>query len=271
MIQCLRMLLEGMSIRSVERLTGVNRDTIIAVMVEAGRNCERFMEARHRNLPVNDVEVDEIWGFVGCKERTRQALGHGEEMGDAWSFTAIERTTKLIICWHVGKRTPGDTWTFAEKLHNATAGRFQISTDGFRPYRTVIPHFLGDRTDFATIVKVYGKPHATDTEARYSPPQVVAVTVVPMVGDPDPDRICTSHVERANRSFRMAIRRLTRLTDAHSKKWANHEAAFALFVGYYNYCRVHMTLKTTPAVAAGLTDRVWSVDELLTVTAGTQR
>ena len=259
-ILCLRMLLEGYSIRSVERLTNVHRDTIIAAMVEAGEKCGRFLERVVTGVAVEDVQVDEIWGFVGCKEKTRLRNNYSEDFGDAYCFTALERHTKLILAWHVGKRTPADTVLFAEKLSRATSGRFQLTTDGFRPYLTVIPRTFGDRVDFATLVKVYGGP---EDERWYSPPRVIDVIATPQRGEPDMDEACTSHVERHNRTLRMGIRRLTRLTDAHSKKWSNHEAALALFLAYYNFCRVHTTLKTTPAVAAGLAVRTYSLQELL--------
>jgi len=260
MILCLRMLLEGNSIRSVERLTGVHRDTIIDAMIAAGEKCDRFMKVAITMVPVANVQVDEIWGFVGCKEKTAIRKNYGPEVGDAWCFTGIERDTKLILAFHVGKRTPEDTLAFAQKLDRATTGRFQMTTDGFRPYLTAIPHVFGSRIDYATLVKVYGE---SEDERRYSPPRITAIIETPQCGNPDEDEICTSHVERSNRTLRMQIRRLTRLTDAHSKKWENHEAALGLFFAYYNFCRVHSTIKGTPAKAAGLTGETWSLERLL--------
>jgi transposase-like protein/IS1 family transposase len=260
-ILCLRMLLEGNSIRSVERLTGIHRDTIIDAMVDAGQKCKRFLEATIRRVPVADVQADEIWGFVGCKERTRQARGYSESVGDAYCFTAIERNTKLIVAWHLGKRSSEDTHEFADNLRHATTGRFQLTTDGYTPYQTAIPYTFGPRLDFAQLVKEYETPD--EGQRRYSPADVVGITITIRSGNPDRDRICTSHVERHNRTIRMAVRRLTRLTDAHSKKWENHDAMLGLFFAYYNFCRNHLTLKTTPAVASGLTDHTWSLAELL--------
>jgi IS1 family transposase len=164
------------------------------------------------------------------------------------------------MAWHLGKRTPESTLAFAEKLSVATAGRFQLTTDGFRPYLNTIPHVFGSRVDFATLVKVYGE---SEDERRYSPPRIIEVIETPQCGNPDPEAICTSHVERHNRTLRMQIRRLTRLTDAHSKKWENHEMALALFFAYYDFCRVHSTIRTTPAVAAGLVGEPWSLERLL--------
>jgi transposase-like protein/IS1 family transposase len=277
-ILALRLLLEGNSVRSIERLIGVGKKTILRLMVLAGERCERFMESFAHRLDVNDVQVDEIWAFVRCKEKTKRRKGYGEECGDAYCFTALERNTKMIIAWHVGKRSPEDTLEFADKLRSATRGRFQLTTDGFTPYRVQIPYVFGPRVDFAQLVKVYGSP--AEPDSRYSPGEIVDTKTNVITGDPDPDSICTSHVERHNRTLRMQIRRLTRLTDAHSKKWENHEAALGLFFAYYNLCRVHITLneaardegspvrKVTPAMAAGLTDHVWSVKELLERAAG---
>lgn len=266
-VMCLRMLLEGTSIRSVERLTKVNRNTVMALLVTIGKRCERFFEETIRDVPVNDVQADEIWSYVGMKEKTRQLFDMpAEALGDAYCFTAMERDTKLMLAWHLGKRSATDTRQFAAKLARATSGRFQLTTDGFRPYQTAIPQAFGDRVDFAQLVKVYAAPEGE--ERRYGPPEVVGAYRTHCCGDPDPEKICTSHVERSNLTIRMTIRRLTRLTNAFSKKWENHRAALALFFCFYNWCRPHMMLAerrraVTPAMAAGLTDHVWSVGELL--------
>jgi transposase-like protein/IS1 family transposase len=259
----IRMLLEGNSIRSTERLTGIYRNTIIAAVVSYGQACKAFMERTIFNTYVEDVQADEIWGFVGCKERTRERRDYPEVMGDAYCFTAIERTTKLLIAWHLGKRCPEDTRSFAEKLWHATNGRFQLTTDGFTPYLTAIPEIFGRQLDYATLVKVYGESLDEHAQRRYSPARITEVVATPRIGSPDDDRICTSHVERHNLTIRTQVRRMTRLTNAFSKKWENHEAALALFFAYYSFCRVHSAIKTTPAVKAGLAERPWSVQEML--------
>jgi transposase-like protein/IS1 family transposase len=261
-VMCLRLLLEGTSIRATARLTGTDKNAIIDLAVLIGERCERFMRNTHRNVPVEDVQCDEIWGFVGCKERVRARLDKSEEFGDCYCFTAIERTTKLLITWHAGKRSAEDTYQFIDKLNAATGGDYQVSTDGWKPYRTAIPAILGRRVDFAQVIKNY-TTIGGDDQRRYSPPTVSSCEKKAVMGDPDMDAVCTSHVERCNLSMRMGMRRLTRLTNGHSKKWGNHEAALALWFAYYNYCRKHETLRTTPAVAAGLTDHVWTVVELL--------
>jgi IS1 family transposase/transposase-like protein len=258
----LRMLLEGNSIRAVERLTGIFRDTIITNMVTLGEKCKRFLETAIKNLLVENVQVDEIWGFVFCKEKARLQRVYPEDgCGDAYCYTAIERGTKLLIAWHLGKRSVQDTYDFAKKLRRATSGNFQLTTDGFHPYRTAVPSVFGPWLDFAVLVKKYDE--VPEDQRKYSPSEVVSVTVRVQTGNPDESQICTSHVERSNLTLRMQIRRLTRLTNAHSKKWENHEAALALFFAYYNFCRVHSTIGCTPAVKSGLAKETWSVKQLL--------
>lgn len=255
----LRMLVEGVSVRSIERLTGVHRDTILRVLVVAGERCERLLEEKIRAVPVKDVQCDEIWGFVGCKEK-RNVSGDPRR-GDAYCFVGMERNTKLIISWHLGGRTARDTVAFTEKINEATAGQFQITTDGSRPYVDAVQYSLGTRVDFAQLVKVYGA--SGEGEHRYSPAEVVDFVPVPQWGEPDPRKICTSHVENQNLQLRMCIRRLTGLTNAFSKKWENLKAALALHFAHFNFCRVHGALRVTPAMEAGISDHMWTFDELL--------
>jgi IS1 family transposase len=183
-------------------------------------------------------------------------------MGDNYCFVAIERNTKLVLNFALGKRNQATTDVFIEGLRQATADQnFQITADGFAPYVSAIENTLSDRVDFAQLVKVY---RATpEGERRYSPAEVVSTEVVPVIGNPDPERICTSIVERQNLTMRMQIRRLTRLTNAFSKKWENHWAALCLYFAYYNFCRIHKTIRVTPAMEAGITDHVWELAELL--------
>ena len=199
---------------------------------------------------------------MGCKDKTRERLNESDDTGDAWTFMAIERTTKLVIAYHVGKRTPFDTEWFAEKLRDATTGWFQLSTAGFKPHGTAIPEVLRCRVDFAQLVKIYaGGPNVG--QARYSPAEITGIRKRWMLGNPDMEKVCTSHAERQNLNIRMHVRRMTRLTNAFSKKWTNHDAMLSIFFVWYNFCRNHVTLKTTPAVAAGLADEEWSVERLL--------
>jgi IS1 family transposase/transposase-like protein len=255
----LRLMIEGLSVRSSERLTGMHRDTILRVLTHAGEHCETFLQTHIRAVPVNDVQCDEMWGFVGCKEKNN--VEERAQRGDAYCFVAIERSTKLILAWHLGRRSADDTVLFTEKLGQATAGHFQITTDGFAAYPEAIHYSLGTRVDFAQLVKVYAAPR--DRDERYSPASVVNAVPMPRWGEPDPERICTSHVERQNLTMRMQLRRLTRLTNAFSKKWENLKAALGVYFAHYNFVRVHKTLRVTPAMQAGLSDHIWTWGEIL--------
>lgn len=263
-LMCVNLLVEGNSVRSTERITGVHRDTILDLLVTVGDRCEHLMQDRIRGLTVRDVEADEIWGFVGMKQRMKNFLGiESDELGDAYCFIAIERDTKLVLAWHLGHRTTEHTVIFTEKLARATFGSFQVSTDGFAPYRDAVVYSLGGQyVDFAQIVKVYAA--SREGEQRYSPAEVVDCVKTPIFGNPDPARICTSHIERQNLTVRMSMRRMTRLTNAFSKKWMNHKAAYALYFAHYNFCRVHSTLRVTPAMESGITNHIWSLSELMT-------
>lgn len=267
-VLALRMLLEGNSLRSVERLLGISHATILKLLETVGRRAVAYWETNMNNLPVMDVQVDETWGFIGMKEKTRKRKGYGEDFGDCYTFLGIERNTKLIVAYHIGKRTPTDTQVFSQRLRRATEGRFQLTTDGYGPYAYAIPEAFRGQVDFAQLSKAYAA--VPGEEHRYSPPQIVDLRMHSVCGYPLPHLVCTSHVERANLSIRMACRRMTRLTNGHSKKWENHEYHLALWFLWYNFCRVHMTLGTTPAVEAGIADHVWTMDEFLQNLAATQ-
>lgn len=265
---CLQLLTEGNSIRATVRISGVAKATVTALLVNMGEKCEAFLRGTFQRVKVKDVEADEIWGFVGMKEKTRQR-NHvpGDDVGDAYCFVAIERTNKLVLAWRLGKRDGFSTVAFVEEVERATRGRFQFTTDGFPAYPQAVHVLFENRPiDYAQLVKHYA---TKDDDHRYSPGEVTGTEKVPCCGDPDPAKICTSFVERHNLSMRMQNRRLTRLTNAFSKKWENHDAALGLYFAVYNYVRPHGTLsqkakaKTTPAMAAGLTDHPWTMIELL--------
>jgi transposase-like protein/IS1 family transposase len=257
----LAMLLEGNSVASVSRITGVHPGTILRLLVKAGEKCERIMADRIRNVEVRDVECDELWSFIGKKQK-RLKPEDDQNLGDCYTFVAIERHSKLVLNIAMGKRDQATTDVFIEGLRHATTGaQFQITTDGFAAYRSAITTTLHDRCDYAMLIKVYQAP--SEGEARYSPAEVASVEEVPVMGRPDPERICTSIVERQNLSVRMGTRRFTRLTNAFSKKWENHWAAVACWFAFYNFCRVHKSLRVTPAMEAGIADHVWTVRELL--------
>ena len=259
----LQLLLEGNSIRSTERITGMDRNTIMSLLVKAGERCQRLMDEKLVDLPVRDVQVDEIWGYVGKKEGHKTALEESAaEIGDSYTFIGIERHTKLILTHYVGKRTAPATEHFIAKLAAATSRfPFQLTTDGFPPYVKAVKKHLHGRVHFAQLVKIYGVPR--DGQQRYSPAEIKEVVPVRIMGYPKNDQICTSHVERQNLSIRMGMRRMTRLTNAFSKKWENLEAAYALWFAYYNWCRVHSSIKTTPCMKAGIEDHIWTIAELI--------
>ena len=262
--QALGMLLEGMSIRATSRLTNLDKDTVQRIMEQAGRQCYQFLADTMQNLKTTDIQCDEVWSYVGCKERTAFIQNTGEGFGDAYIFTAIERNTKLLFCFHVGRRSGEDAALFADKLALccSDAIRPHVSTDGYNPYHTAIPSAFGHNVDHGMLIKQYASP-AGRGQQRYSPATIIGAKHYQNSGHSEPGQICTSHVERSNLTIRMQNRRFTRLTNAFSKKWENHELMFALFVAWYNFCRPHMTLKTTPAVAAGLASEPWSMERLL--------
>jgi IS1 family transposase len=260
---CLRLLLEGNSIRSIQRITNLHQETILNLLVLAGERCEKLMRERIKDVSVKDVEADEIWGFVGMKNRAKLYRQLTDPfVGDAYTFVGIERNSKLILAWHLGQRDISNTEAFTEKLDHATSGHFQLTTDGWGPYVPAVSYSLGTRVDFAQLIKVYANNR--EGEQKYSPPEVEGILVKPQIGCPDPRRICTSIVERSNLTIRTSVRRLTRLTNAFSKKWENLHAALALYFAYYNFCRIHSSIRCTPAMEAGITKSVWTLQDLLT-------
>jgi len=258
-----QLLIEGNSIRSTQRITGLDQNTITKVLALGGERCEKLMGRLIVNVPVRDVECDEIWGFIRKKEAHKKAAeANDETIGDAYCFVAIERNTKLVLNFALGRRNKATTDIFIEGLRQATSRQpFQITTDGFATYVKAISDTLDDRVDFAQLIKIYTA--STEGEGRYSPATVESVEVVPVLGNPDPKRICTSIVERQNLTIRMQMRRLTRLTNAFSKKWENLWAAYCLHFANYNFCRVHRSIRVTPAMESGLTDHIWTLAELL--------
>lgn len=257
----LQLLIEGCSVRSAERISGLHRDTILKLLVTAGEKCEKLMARLIVNVPVKDIECDEMWGFIQKKQK-QVTEDDDPNYGDVYAFVAIERNTKMVVNFALGKRNQATTDIFIEGLRHATARQnFQITADGFGPYVSAIENTLADRASFSQLIKVY---RATpEGERKYSPAEVVSTEVVPVLGDPDPRRVCTSIVERQNLTMRMQMRRLTRLTNGFSKKWENHWAALCLHFAHYNFCRIHRSIRVTPAMQAGITDRVWDIAELL--------
>ena len=258
-IQCL---IEGCSLRSTERLTGLHRDTIMRLLVLAGQRSSRLLDTRMRGLKCKFIQCDEIWTFCFKKQR-RVRKNDPAEFGDQWVFVAIDAESKLIPSFTVGKRSAGTTCTFIDDLAQRIDNRVQITTDGFRFYVNAIEQSFGSEVDFAQIIKLYGDYGQHDAAAKYSPSPILEVISKIHQGDPDEEHISTSYVERQNLTMRMQMRRFTRLTNAFSKKLDNLKAAIALHFAFYNFCRVHKSLRVTPAMQAGLTDHVWGLAELL--------
>jgi IS1 family transposase len=262
-VAVLSSLLEGNSVRSTERMTGVHRDTICHLLVQVGDCCAEIMDSTMRNVRCGYVQCDEIWTYVGKKQR-RIRKDDSPELGDQWVFVAMDEETKLVPVYTVGKRTEETTWYFVNELAERVANRIQITTDGFIFYRRHVEEAFGSEVDFAQLIKLYGEYGQHDSEGKYSPNPIKEGISRVRAGDPDTDRICTSHIERQNLTMRMQMRRFTRLTNAFSKKLTNLKAACALHFAHYNFCRVHSSLRVTPAMAAGLSDHVWELRELLT-------
>ena len=260
-ITAISALVEGNSIRSIERMTGVHRDTIMRLMVRVGNGCERLMDATMRDLPCNNIQVDEILSFVGKKQRYLTKNDDSTRKGDMWTFVAIDRETKLVPSYLVGKRTTANTRAFINDLSSRLANRVQLSSDSMQFYVHAVEEAFGPDIDYGQIVKAY---EATPLgEGRYSPPKVVNAIQIPMVGNPDINQISTSHIERQNLTMRMCMRRFTRLTNGFSKKLENMKAAVSLHFAYYNFVRIHSTLKVTPAMEAGICDSTYSIGELI--------
>jgi transposase-like protein len=261
---CLSLLVEGNSIRSTERVTGVHRDTIMRLLVVAGRKCETLLNRLVRGVAVEDVQCDELWCYIGMKEKTKNRLKKTDpEMGDAYTFVGIERNTKLALGFHLGRRTSEDASIFMAKMDAATSGHFQISTDGFGGYPGAVEKHLGGRVDFGQLIKTYSS-ETMDSERRYSPARIISAEKIAVSGNPKEERICTSHIERANLHIRMQMRRFTRLTNAFSRKRDNLRAALALHFAAYNFTWMHRGIRMTPAMAAGIARKPWTVQDLLT-------
>ncbi|MFH1219414.1 MAG: transposase [Candidatus Eisenbacteria bacterium] len=262
-IMVLSMLVEGNSIRSIERMTGVQKRTITRLMVRVGTDCERYLETHMRNLECYRLELDEIWTFCGKKERhLSDRERFAEDLGDQFVFYAIDPKTKLIPTWTVGKRDTPTTNIFIRRLKSSLNGvKPQISTDAFTPYRYAIPRVFGDSVHYATITKQYASEAVGP--GRYAPPCVKGTVKATHLGTPDDRYICTSYIERHNLTIRTFIRRFARLSLGFSKKRDNLKAAVALYFAYYNYCWIPRTTGQTPAMAAGVSFAPWNMEQLL--------
>jgi IS1 family transposase len=260
-IQIVSALVEGNSIRATARMIGVEHKTVMRVLLRVGDRCGQILNERMRRLSCKIVQLDEIWTYVGKHERFVQPEENPAEVGDQYVFVAMDSETKLIPSFRVGKRNAANTWYFVQDLQQRLVGRAQITTDGFRPYINAIEDAFGANVDYAMLIKMYSESGQADK--RYSPGEFVNALPIPVTGNPKPFLISTSHIERQNLTIRMQLRRFTRLTNAFSKKLENLKAALSLHFAWYNFCRVHSTLRVTPAMAAGISGEVWSLDKLI--------
>ena len=257
---CISALCEGSSIRSIERMTGVHRDTIMRLGVRMGEGCEAIMDEKMRDLNSERIEIDAIWGFIQKKQKN---VKDGESnTGDVWTYIALDPDTKVVPCFNVGKRDFQTTTNFIDDLQDRLRNRIQLSSDGLTHYRNAIESAFGCDVDYGQIVKTF-KQKDVEEARRYSPARIVSITSKAIIGKPDEKSICTSHIEKQNHTLRMHCRRLTRLTNAFSKKLENFKAAVALNFAYYNFCKVHRTIRCTPAMEAGVADSIWTVNDLV--------
>ena len=263
-VRVIAALVEGMSIRATVRMTGVAKNTIVKLLADLGEACQRYHDEHVRNLKTKRVQSDEIWSFVGAKQKNVAADKQKEfGRGDVWTWTAIDADSKLIICWHLGRRDVGHAKEFMFDLADRLAERIQLTTDGLRSYPDAVYRAFGNDIDYTMLIKIYGPSGDRSGAARYSPPECIGVKHEPFSGTPDPKHISTSYVERQNLTMRMSMRRFTRLTNAFSKKLDNLRHNVALHFMHYNFCRIHQTIRVTPAMEAGLANHVWEIEELV--------
>lgn len=255
-------LVEGCSVRSTSRMTGKAKGTILGLLADLGAACERFHDENVRNLRADRIQCDEIWAFCYAKEKNvPDSMRDKPGVGSCWTWKALDADSKLLVSWHIGGRGQADATEFMLDLSGRIVTRVQLTTDGHNVYPQAVWESFGTDIDFAQLIKTYGAPR--ESEARYSPAVCTGSFTSVRCGSPIPRDISTSHIERSNLTLRMTQRRWTRLTNGFSKKFENLCHAMALYAVHYNYCRVHSTLRVTPAMEAGLTDHVWTLAELV--------
>lgn len=258
------LLCEGMAIRGITRVTGASKNTVAKLLADIGQACAAYHDANVRKLTSQRIQMDEIWSFVYAKnDNVKRAKNAPEEAGDCWTWTAIDADSKLLVSWLVADRTTRSALRFVDDLKSRLSNRVQLTSDGHRPYLAAVDTVFGDDVDYAMLQKIYGAEPGG--EKRYSPAKCLGAVKRPQIGKPNEKHISTSFAERQNLTMRMHMRRFTRLTNAFSKKIENHTAAVALHTMFYNFVRIHQTLRVTPAMAAGITDRVWDVSDLVRV------
>lgn len=260
--QIVAALAEGNSIRATCRMTGTAKGTVIKLLVRLGKACAEYQDKAFRNLTCKRIQCDEIWAFCYAKEKNVPEDLKGQfGYGDVWTFTALDADTKLVPSWLVGSRNGEDATAFMKDLASRLKNKVQLTTDGHRMYLEAVEDAFGSEIDFSQLIKIYG--NSPESEVRYSPAECTGIEINKIQGNPDPEHISTSYVERQNLTMRMGMRRFTRLTNGFSKKVENLACAVALHFMHYNFCRVHKTLRVTPAMEAKVTDHVWEIEEIL--------
>jgi IS1 family transposase len=264
--QILQMMVEGVSIRAIARITGASKNTIVKLLSDAGNACADYQDRALRNLSCKRIQADEIWSFVYAKQKNvpqekRGQFGHG----DVWTWTALDADNELIVCWHIGTRDADAAYAFMMDVASRLANRVQLTTDGHAAYLSAVDAAFsrGPGVDYAQLVKIYGT--SPEAQRRYSPPICLGAEKHEIRGMPDPEHISTSYVERQNLSMRMGMRRFTRLTNAFSKKLENHMHALSIYFMHYNFVRIHQNLRVTPAMQAGVTDRLWDLSDIVAI------
>lgn len=262
--QVIAALVEGNSIRATVRMTGVAKNTIVKLLADVGMACAEYQDKAFQKLNLKRIQCDEIWSFVGAKAKNatqeqKEALGYG----DVWTWVAMDADTKLVPCWLVGPRNTEAAKVFISDLASRLAVKVQLTTDGHHPYLEAVEDAFGGNIDYAMLVKIYGASGGKKDETRYSPAECIGCKTKVIAGAPNPVHVSTSYIERQNLTMRMSMRRFTRLTNGFSKKIENHAHAIALHYMYYNFVRIHKSLRCTPAMAAGVTGRLWSIDDIV--------
>ncbi|WP_260581172.1 IS1 family transposase [Sphingopyxis sp. PET50] len=262
--QILAMLCEGSSMRSISRIADVSINTVSKLLIEAGEACLALHDEHVRNVKASRIQCDEIWSFCYAKQKNvADAKAAPSGAGDVWTWTAIDSDTKLMVSYFVGDRGAESAMILMDDLRDRLSNRVQLTTDGHKAYLEAVEGAFGADVDYAQLVKLYGSEGGKGSEVRYSPAECTGIKKRRVEGNPDIAHVSTSHIERMNLSIRMQNRRFTRLTNAFSKKLDNHIHALALYFAFYNFCRIHKTLRVTPAMAAGITDRLWSLDDIV--------
>lgn len=263
-VQILSMLCEGSSMRSISRVCDVSINTVAKLLVDAGNACMAFHDEQVRDVRSTRVQVDEVWAFCAAKQKNVPTMKKPVDgAGDVWTWTAIDADSKLIVQWHVGDRGGETAKVFIEDLASRLAGRVQLTSDGHRPYLEAVEGAFGADIDYAVLQKIYGTP--VEGQKRYSPPECIGTQTRVVEGNPDPAHISTSYIERSNLTLRMHNRRFTRLTNAFSKKFLSHVHMVAIYTHWYNWVRIHKTLRVSPAMAAGLTDKLMTMEDLCAI------